>query len=122
VIVPNIDETLRQANVEVMAENRNLQQQNTALHEKYHTISLKLSELQVSRCPSSAKIFRNFSKKRSKSLRSIILTGIPVLFLNVNDSLQILITIDSTISGIFSLTDGKAIIEGTIACNYFTSP
>ena len=44
--VPEIDETLRQANVEVMAENRNLQTQNTVLHEKYHTISLKISELQ----------------------------------------------------------------------------
>lgn len=45
--IPNIDETLRQTNIEVMAENRNLQSQNTALHEKYHTISLKMSELQV---------------------------------------------------------------------------
>lgn len=44
--VPNLDETVRQTYVEVMAENKNLQMQNTALHEKYHTISLKMSELQ----------------------------------------------------------------------------
>ena len=42
----NIDETLRQAHIEIMAENRNLQSLNTSLHEKYHTISLKMSELQ----------------------------------------------------------------------------
>ncbi|XP_026282370.1 E3 ubiquitin-protein ligase Bre1 [Frankliniella occidentalis] len=43
---PNMDETIRQANIEVQAENRNLQALNTSLHEKYHTISLKLAELQ----------------------------------------------------------------------------
>ncbi|KAK3911086.1 E3 ubiquitin-protein ligase Bre1 [Frankliniella fusca] len=43
---PNMDETIRQANIEVQAENRNLQSLNTSLHEKYHTISLKLAELQ----------------------------------------------------------------------------
>ncbi|XP_063698439.1 E3 ubiquitin-protein ligase Bre1 [Culicoides brevitarsis] len=43
---PPLDETLRQAHIEIMAENKNLQMQNTTLHEKYHTISLKMSELQ----------------------------------------------------------------------------
>ncbi|GLH01683.1 Laminin subunit alpha [Gryllus bimaculatus] len=45
---PNIDETIRQANIEIQAENRNLQALNTSLHEKYHTISLKMAELQDS--------------------------------------------------------------------------
>ncbi|XP_058840324.1 E3 ubiquitin-protein ligase Bre1-like isoform X1 [Topomyia yanbarensis] len=44
--VPDIDETLRQSYTEVMAENRNLLTQNTLLHEKFHTISLKMSEIQ----------------------------------------------------------------------------
>lgn len=44
--VPNMDETIRQANIEIQGENRNLQALNTALHEKYHTISLKMAELQ----------------------------------------------------------------------------
>ncbi|XP_021696559.1 E3 ubiquitin-protein ligase Bre1 isoform X1 [Aedes aegypti] len=44
--VPDMDETLRQSYTEVMAENRNLQTQNTLLHEKFHTISLKMSEIQ----------------------------------------------------------------------------
>ena len=39
---PNIDETIKQANIEIQAENRNLQALNTSLHEKYHTISLKV--------------------------------------------------------------------------------
>lgn len=43
---PSMDETIRQANIEVQEENRNLQSLNTSLHEKYHTISLKLAELQ----------------------------------------------------------------------------
>ncbi|ETN64741.1 E3 ubiquitin-protein ligase Bre1 [Anopheles darlingi] len=42
----DLDETLRQTYIDVMAENRNLQTQNTLLHEKFHTISLKLSEYQ----------------------------------------------------------------------------
>ncbi|XP_046998497.1 E3 ubiquitin-protein ligase Bre1 isoform X2 [Schistocerca americana] len=45
---PNMDETIRQANIEIQAENRNLQALNTSLHEKYHTISLKMAELQDS--------------------------------------------------------------------------
>lgn len=45
-IIPDVDETLRQSQIEIMAENRNLQNLNTSLHEKYHTISLKISELQ----------------------------------------------------------------------------
>lgn len=44
--IPDVEETLRQSQIEIMAENRNLQNLNTSLHEKYHTISLKISELQ----------------------------------------------------------------------------
>ncbi|KAJ6644644.1 E3 ubiquitin-protein ligase Bre1, partial [Pseudolycoriella hygida] len=44
--LPDIDETLRQSQIEIMAENKNLQSLNTSLHEKYHTISLKMKELQ----------------------------------------------------------------------------
>ncbi|XP_014206053.1 E3 ubiquitin-protein ligase Bre1 isoform X2 [Copidosoma floridanum] len=43
---PNIDEVVKKANVEIQMENRNLQALNLQLHEKYHTISLKMSELQ----------------------------------------------------------------------------
>ncbi|XP_031848347.1 E3 ubiquitin-protein ligase Bre1 isoform X1 [Nomia melanderi] len=43
---PNIDEVVRRANSEIQMENRNLQAINIQLHEKYHTISLKMSELQ----------------------------------------------------------------------------
>ncbi|XP_011631446.1 E3 ubiquitin-protein ligase Bre1 isoform X2 [Pogonomyrmex barbatus] len=43
---PNIDEVVRHANAEIQMENRNLQAINIQLHEKYHTISLKMSELQ----------------------------------------------------------------------------
>ncbi|XP_032674929.1 E3 ubiquitin-protein ligase Bre1 isoform X3 [Odontomachus brunneus] len=43
---PNIDEVVRRANAEIQMENRNLQAINIQLHEKYHTISLKMSELQ----------------------------------------------------------------------------
>jgi hypothetical protein len=42
---PNMDETIRQANIEIQGENRNLQALNTSLHEKYHTISLKVHML-----------------------------------------------------------------------------
>jgi hypothetical protein len=42
---PNMDETIRQANIEIQGENRNLQALNTSLHEKYHTISLKVHVL-----------------------------------------------------------------------------
>ncbi|GAB0096884.1 E3 ubiquitin protein ligase [Sergentomyia squamirostris] len=42
----NIEETLRESQVAIMEENRQLQNFNTSLHEKYHTISLKMSELQ----------------------------------------------------------------------------
>lgn len=44
--VPDIEETLKETQIEIMAENKNLQSLNTSLHEKYHTISLKLKELQ----------------------------------------------------------------------------
>lgn len=44
--LPDIEETLRQSQLEIMTENKNLQSLNTSLHEKYHTISLKLKELQ----------------------------------------------------------------------------
>lgn len=43
---PKIDEVVRKANSEIQMENRNLQAINIQLHEKYHTISLKMSELQ----------------------------------------------------------------------------
>lgn len=39
-----MDETIRQANIEIQAENRNLQALNTQLHKKYHSISLKVIE------------------------------------------------------------------------------
>lgn len=46
-----MDEVIRQANIEIQAENRNLQALNTSLHKKYHTISLKVrffvSQLEV---------------------------------------------------------------------------
>lgn len=44
--LPEIEVTLRESQIEIMAENKNLQSLNTSLHEKYHTISLKLKELQ----------------------------------------------------------------------------
>lgn len=44
--LPPIDETLRQSQIEIMAENRNLQNLNTSLHEKFHTMSLKMKEYQ----------------------------------------------------------------------------
>lgn len=37
-----MDETIRQVNVDLQAENRNLHTLNTSLHEKYHTMSLKV--------------------------------------------------------------------------------
>lgn len=43
---PKIEDTLRESQIEIMAANKNLQCLNTSLHEKYHTISLKLKELQ----------------------------------------------------------------------------
>lgn len=44
--VPEVEATLRESQIEILAENKNLQSLNTSLHEKYHTISLKLKELQ----------------------------------------------------------------------------
>lgn len=46
--VPSVDEVIRQANVQLQAENRNLQGLHTSLHEKYHLNSLKVTELQDS--------------------------------------------------------------------------
>lgn len=40
---PNVDEVIKQANIELQAENHNIQALNTSLHKKYHTISLKVS-------------------------------------------------------------------------------
>lgn len=37
-----MDETVRQANSELQAENQKLQTLNTSLHKKYHTMSLKV--------------------------------------------------------------------------------
>lgn len=45
---PTVDEAIRQANVQMQSENRNLQALHTSLHEKYHFNSLKVSELQDS--------------------------------------------------------------------------
>ncbi|XP_053594568.1 E3 ubiquitin-protein ligase Bre1 [Microplitis demolitor] len=43
---PPIDEVVKKTNIEIQAENRNLQAINLQLHEKYHAMSLKMSELQ----------------------------------------------------------------------------
>lgn len=40
-----MDEVIRQENIRLQAENRNLQALHTSLHEKYHSNSLKMSEL-----------------------------------------------------------------------------
>jgi E3 ubiquitin-protein ligase BRE1 len=45
---PSVDEVICQTNVQLQAENRNLQALHTSLHEKYHTNSLKVAELQDS--------------------------------------------------------------------------
>ncbi|KAK9890641.1 hypothetical protein WA026_012001 [Henosepilachna vigintioctopunctata] len=45
---PSVDEVIRQTNIELQAENRNLQALHTSLHEKYHLNSLKVTELQDS--------------------------------------------------------------------------
>lgn len=45
---PTVDEVIRQTNVQLQAENRNLQGLHTSLHEKYHLNSLKVTELQDS--------------------------------------------------------------------------
>lgn len=45
-IVPKLDETLKQVHIEIMGENRNLQNLNTSLLEKFHTMSLKMKEFQ----------------------------------------------------------------------------
>lgn len=45
---PTVDEVIRQANIQLQAENRNLQGLHTSLHEKYHLNSLKVTELQDS--------------------------------------------------------------------------
>ncbi|CAG9863785.1 unnamed protein product [Phyllotreta striolata] len=45
---PSVDEAIRQTNIQLQAENRNLQALHTTLHEKYHTLSLKVTELQDS--------------------------------------------------------------------------
>lgn len=44
--VPSVDEVIRQANIQIQGENRNLQALHTSLHEKYHSNSLKVAELQ----------------------------------------------------------------------------
>lgn len=44
--MPPIEETLKQSHIEIMTENRNLQNLNTSLHEKFHTMSLKMKEYQ----------------------------------------------------------------------------
>lgn len=44
--IPAIEENLRHSQVELITENRNLQNLNTSLHEKFHTMSLKTKEYQ----------------------------------------------------------------------------
>ncbi|ALC44111.1 Bre1 [Drosophila busckii] len=41
-----LEETLKKTHIEIMTENRNLQNLNTSLHEKFHTMSLKMKEYQ----------------------------------------------------------------------------
>ncbi|KAH8398865.1 hypothetical protein KR222_009349 [Zaprionus bogoriensis] len=41
-----LDETLKRTHIEIMKENHNLQNLNTSLHEKFHTMSLKMKEYQ----------------------------------------------------------------------------
>ncbi|XP_060529372.1 E3 ubiquitin-protein ligase Bre1 isoform X1 [Cylas formicarius] len=45
---PSVDEVIRQTNIQLQEENRKLQALHTSLHEKYHTNSLKVAELQDS--------------------------------------------------------------------------
>lgn len=42
----SIDEELKKVHIEIMTENQNLQNLNTSLHEKFHTMSLKMKEYQ----------------------------------------------------------------------------
>ncbi|XP_034483770.1 E3 ubiquitin-protein ligase Bre1 [Drosophila innubila] len=44
--VQALEETLKQTHIEIMTENRALQNLNTSLHEKFHTMSLKMKEYQ----------------------------------------------------------------------------
>ncbi|KAI5719951.1 hypothetical protein M8J76_017109 [Diaphorina citri] len=44
--IPTLDEAVRDANIQIQAENKTLTEQNTKLHAQYHSISLKISELQ----------------------------------------------------------------------------
>lgn len=41
-----LEETLKKTHIEIMKENHNLQNLNTSLHEKFHTMSLKMKEYQ----------------------------------------------------------------------------
>lgn len=43
---PCLDETIRQANIDLQSENMRLQAMHTQLHEKYHTLGLKVAENQ----------------------------------------------------------------------------
>jgi len=43
--LPDLEESVRELNTEVQQENKNLQSQNLGLHEKHHTMSLKVKEL-----------------------------------------------------------------------------
>nr|CAI5868352.1 unnamed protein product [Callosobruchus analis] len=45
---PALDEAIKETNIQLQAENHNLQALHTSLHEKYHLNSLKLAELQDS--------------------------------------------------------------------------
>ncbi|KAJ8980917.1 hypothetical protein NQ317_011558, partial [Molorchus minor] len=56
---PSVDEVIRQTNIQLQAENRNLQALHTSLHEKYHTNSLKVAELQDSVTAKETEIAEN---------------------------------------------------------------
>ena len=54
-----------------MVENKNLQAQNTELHERYHTISLKISKSQVN----SKSAFNKQTIRKVYNLNDLIISG-----------------------------------------------
>lgn len=44
---PSLDESIKEANIELETENRRIQALNTSLHEKYHAMSLKVRKLSL---------------------------------------------------------------------------
>ena len=45
--VPSLDAAIKEANIQLEKENQQIQALNTSLHEKYHSMSLKVS-MQIS--------------------------------------------------------------------------